>query len=84
MSLKKVKKFLIENGFDILKDFSKEYSISKDEFVGHSLCVLEAIWDVEKLEDWDSLIKMVYNGELGILGYIMFEDLMQDVLQQNN
>ena len=84
MSLKEVKKFIMDGGIDMLKDFSKECSTSKDEFVGHSLATLEAIWDVNRLEDWDDLIKMIYNGELGILGYGMFDDLMQDVLQQNN
>jgi len=84
MSLKKVKKYLVEGGIDMLKDFSKEDSISKDEFVGHSLCALEVIYDVNKLEDWDGLTKMIYNGELGILGYENLDDLMEDVFEQNN
>ena len=84
MSLKKVKKYLVEGGIDMLKDFSKEDSISKDEFVGHSLCALEVIYDVNKLEGWDGLTKMIYNDELGILGYENLDDLMEDVFEQIN
>jgi hypothetical protein len=79
MSLKKVKKYLVEGGFDMLKDFSKEGGISKDVFIGHSLHLVETIHDVMHLDSWDELIKMVYNGELGVLGYGNLDDLMEDV-----
>ena len=81
--LVKVKMYLRDCGFSIMKDFMKE-DMDEREFVGMCSNICAAMYRVMNMETWDDLTDMISKDDLGVLGYISLQDLMDDCLPSNN
>ena len=77
--LKRVKKHLVECGFDIMRDFLKEDEMCKGDFVGMSESITNSIYIVSSISTWEDLLDCLNRDDLGVLGYESLDQIMTDL-----
>ena len=77
--LERIKKHLVDCGFDIMRDFLKEDEMSKREFVGMSESITNSIYIVSSIIVWEDLLDCLNRDDLGVLGYESLDQIMADL-----
>ena len=77
--LERIKKHLVDCGFDIMRDFLKEDEMSKREFVGMSESITNSIYIVSSIKVWEDLLDCLNRDDLGVLGYVSLDQIMADL-----
>ena len=77
--LEKVKKHLVDCGFDIMRDFLKEGEMTKMEFVCMSEGLSNSMYLVDSISDWEDLLDCLRRDDLGVLGYVCLDDIMNEL-----
>ena len=77
--LEKIKKHLVDCGFDIMRDFLREDDMSKREFVSMCENISNSTYLVNAIKDWEDLLDCLKRDDLGVLGYVDLDSIMVDV-----
>ena len=77
--LEKIKKHLVDCGFDIMRDFLREEDMSKREFVSFSENITGSMYIVNTIRTWHDLLGCLTRDDLGVLGYEGLDSLMADL-----
>ena len=77
--LERVKKHLVDCGFDIMRDFLREEDMSKREFVCMSQNIADSMYLVKSIGDWEDLLDCLKRDDLGVLGYESLDQIMADL-----
>ena len=77
--LDRIKKHLVDCGFDIMRDFLKEDEMSKREFVGMSENITNSIYIMNAISTWEDLLDCLNRDDLGVLGYESLDQIMADL-----
>ncbi len=77
--LERVKKHLVDCGFDIMRDFLREEDMSKREFVSMCGNITDSMYLVKSISDWEDLLDCLKRDDLGVLGYESLDQIMADL-----
>jgi len=77
--LEKIKKHLVDCGFDIMRDFLREDDMSKREFVSMCESISNSTYLVNAIKDWEDLLDCLKRDDLGVLGYCSLDEIMADL-----
>jgi len=77
--LEKIKKHLVDCGFDIMRDFLRENDMSHVEFVSMSESITNSMYLVNAISTWEDLLDRLKADHLGVLGYEDLDSIMQEV-----
>ena len=77
--LEKIKKHLVDCGFDIMRDFLREEDMSKREFVSMCENITGSMYIVNTIRTWHDLLGCLTRDDLGVLGYVDLDSIMVDV-----
>jgi len=77
--LEKIKKHLVNCGFDIMSDFLKEDDMSKREFVSMCEGITNSMYLVNAISTWEDLLGCITRDDLGVLGYEDLDQIMEDM-----
>jgi len=77
--LEKIKKHLVDCGFDIMRDFLREDDMSNGEFVSMCTSITNSMYLVNAINTWEDLLDCLRRDDLGVLGYEDLDQIMEDV-----
>jgi hypothetical protein len=77
--LKKIKRHLIDCGFDIMNDFLREDDMNNGEYVSMCTNVTNSMYLVNAIMDWEDLLACLRRDDLGVLGYVDLDSIMTDL-----
>ena len=77
--LEKIKRHLVDCGFDIMRDFLREDDMSNGEFVSMCTNITNSIYLVNAINTWDNLLVCITRDDLGVLGYEDLDSIMTDL-----
>ena len=77
--LEKIKRHLVNCGFDIMRDFLREDDMSNGEFVSMCTNITNSIYLVNAINTWDNLLVCITRDDLGVLGYEDLDSIMTDL-----
>ncbi len=77
--LERIKKHLVDCGFDIMRDFLREEDMSKREFVSMCGNITDSMYLVKSISDWEDLLDCLKRDDLGVLGYESLDQIMADL-----
>ena len=77
--LEKIKKHLVDCGFDIMNDFLREDDMNNGEYVSMCTNITNSIYLVNAINDWEGLLDCLRRDDLGVLGYVDLDSIMADL-----
>ena len=77
--LEKIKRHLVDCGFDIMNDFLREDDMSNGEYVSMCTNITNSIYLVNAINTWDNLLVCITRDDLGVLGYEDLDSIMTDL-----
>jgi hypothetical protein len=77
--LEKLKKHLVDCGFDIMRDFLREDDMNNGEYVSMCTNITNSIYLVNAIKDWNGLLYCLRRDDLGVLGYVDLDSIMADL-----
>ena len=77
--LEKIKKHLVDCGFDIMRDFLREEDMTSVEFVSMCENISNSMYIVNLIRTWDDLLGCITRGDLWVLGYENLDQIMADL-----
>jgi len=77
--LERIKKHLVDCGFDIMRDFLREEDMTSVEFVSMCENISNSMYIVNLIRTWEDLLGCITRDDLGVLGYEGLDALMEDL-----
>ena len=77
--LEKIKKHLVDCGFDIMRDFLREEDMTSVEFVSMCENISNSMYIVNLIRTWEDLLGCLNRDDLGVLGYENLDQIMADL-----
>ena len=77
--LEKIKRHLVDCGFDIMNDFLREDDMSNGEYVSMCTNVTNSMYLVNAIKTWEDLLDCLRRDDLGVLGYVDLDSIMADL-----
>jgi hypothetical protein len=77
--LERIKKHLVDCGFDIMRDFLREGDMTSVEFIGMCENITNSIYIVNLIRTWEDLLDCLNRDDLGVLGYESLDQIMADL-----